>query len=489
MTKICYNIFIFSGLPEGSYIIQPSYADLHQKVSKSPQIIPSSLLLDVASPIITIARNFSLFFSEKCNETSSLNTSCLRGPPNIQKEAEVNPMNNREMLNFLKIEPILDKFFYNIFKVEVLDSYSKSLENISAESLVYSSNGVLQNFVKVGRYSLFNYTLMLDGVYFEEGNFTVENETEDICSTNHKVCVRECQNFRPPSPILEDGMSLTISLKPEPWVLAVLAVATLGVFFCLAILIFIFVRLCKKDIFEGNPVLSVLLLLTITIMYASVVPFTLDITSEGEFRSSTTDYVCLARSLAVTLTYSSAFSLLLSRVIMLATVAYEAGFMSHITGHVQSLLCLFMVAVQGALSLQAVENCSELFSGSTFIYLLSYNCLLLGLLICSTPFIYRSQRNYREGMYFAIAIILIGIFWITWLTIYVLLGDRWKVIVLCVGLLGTASIIMCVVFIPRTYLMTSAVVRDNLTSALPSLAFASSTSVLDLNYANTQVRH
>lgn len=261
-----------------------------------------------------------------------------------------------------------------------------------------------------------------------------------------------------------------------------------GVFFCLAILIFIFVRLCKKDVFEGNPVLSVLLLLTVTVMYASVVPFTLEISSDSEFHYST-NYICLARSLAVTLSYSCAFSLMLSRAVMLATVAYEAGFMSHITGHVQSLLCLFMVAVQGALALQSVENCEEIFSGTSFVYVLSYDVLLLGLLVCACPFIYRSQRNYREGMYFAIAVGLVAVFWTAWLAVYIILGDRWKVVVLCVGLLGTASIIMCAVFIPRTYLMTSAVVRDNLASALPSLAFASSTSVLDLNYANMQVNY
>lgn len=369
-----------------------------------------------------------------------------------------------------------------------MDAFAQTLENVTSESLVYSTNGALQSFVKIAKFSLFNYTLMIDNVYFEDGNFTHENETEELCSVNHKVCVKNCLNYQTPKTPQRDKINIMITLKQEPWVLAVLAVATLGVFFCLAILIFIFVRLCKKDVFEGNPVLSVLLLLTVTIMYASVVPFTLEISSESELPTITSNYICFARSLAVTLSYSCAFSLMLSRAIMLATVAFEAGFMSHITGHVQSLLCLFMIAVQGALCLQSVENCEEIFSGISFMYVLSYDVLLLALLVCSGPFIYRSQRNYREGMYFAIAIVLIAVFWVSWLTAYILLPDKWKIIVICVGILGTASIIMCVIFIPRTYLMTSAVVRDNLASALPSLAFASSTSVLDLNYANTQVR-
>lgn len=426
-----------------------------------------------------------MYFNEKCND--SLNNTCLKNT--VNKNIEIPPLNNKEILNFLKIEPIYDKFFYNIYKVENLDSFSQSLDNVTSESLVYETNGVLQSFVKVGRYSLFNYTLMLDSLYLEDsiGNYSQENDTANSCSTNHRVCVMHCLNYKPPRPI-QDIMNLTITLKQDPWVLAVLAIATLGVVFCLAILIFIFVRLCKKDVFEGNPVLSVLLLLTLTVMYASVVPFALDVSSDIEFKTVTSDFLCVFRILAVTLCYSCAFSLMLSRSIMLATVAYEAGFMSHITGHVQSLLCLFMVAVQGALSLQAIENCDELFTGTSFIYLLSYDTLLLGLLLCSCPFIYHSQRNYREGLYFAIAITLTAVFWIGWLSAYVIFDNKWKFIIICVGLLGTSSIIMGVIFIPRTYLMTSAVVRDNLASALPSLAFASSTSVLDLNYSNTQVR-
>lgn len=472
-------------MPDGTYIIFPTYADLQLKLSKTPQIIPSPLLMDIASPILNIARNFSVFFNDRCNDTVQ-NISCIKKIKST-KNIEVPTLNNKEILNFLKIEPIYDKFFYDIYKIENLDTFTQTVDNLSSENLLYETTDVLQSFIKIGRYSLFNYTLLLDGLYIEEGNYSLENETYNICSLNHRVCMKECLNFKPPQPLQPDATPLMITLKQDPWILAVLAIASLGVVFCLAISIFIFVRLCKKDIFEGNPVLSVLLLLTLTVMYASVVPFALDVSSESEFRSNTMDYICLARSLAVTLSYSCAFSLMLSRTIMLATVAYEAGFMSHITGHVQSLLCLFMVAVQGALSLQAIENCEDLFTGIAFLYVLSYDILLLGILVCSSPFIYRSQRNYKEGLYFAIAICFVGIFWVAWLTAYILFDDKWKVIIACTGLLGTASILLGVIFIPRTYLMTSAVVRDHLASALPSLAFASSTSVLDLNYSNPQV--
>lgn len=471
------------------------YAEPQQKLWKNRKLIPSSILLNVAVPLINIARNISNILENICYNKS--HDTCLNHYLKQVKNHYISDMTNLEILQFLKISPSADKFVYNIFKVEHL-----ALIGQTNHSTTFDDDLVLQSFVKIGTYSIFNYSLSLDSLFLGEEGFNetvVSTVSSNVVSNNlsvpnncflsHHVCIFECMNFKAiyTSDSDNDYLIYNVVLRQDPWILAVLSIACLGVVFCVAILIFIFVRIFKKDIFEGNPVLSVLILLTLTIMYASVVPFALEVTFETEFRSILSNYLCLTRSLAVSLSYSCAFSLMLSRCVMLATVAYEAGFMSHITGHVQSLLCLFMIAVQGALSLQSVENCQDLFAHNSFLYTLSYDFLLLGLLFCSCPFIYRSQRNYKEGRYFAISIVLIVLVWITWLTAFVLVEDRWKMAIVCCGLLGTASSILGAVFIPRTYLMTSAVVRDSLTSALPSLAFASSTSVLDLNYSNAQV--
>lgn len=490
------DIYLFisvdiAGLPNGSYLFQPVYAEPQQKLSKNLKLIPTPILLNVAVPLINIARNISNILENTCYNKS--HDTCLNHYLKQMKNRVVSDMSNLEILQYLKIAPLADKFVYNIFKVEHLDLIGQTNHSTSFD------DPVLQSFVKIGSYSIFNYSLNLDGVFLAEEGFNQTTVPSNVVSNNlsvpnncfisHHVCIFECTNFKAiyTSDSDNDYLIYNVVLRQDPWILAVLSIACLGVIFCVAILIFIFVRIFKKDIFEGNPVLSVLLLLTLTVMYASVVPFALEVTFETEFRSILSNYLCLTRSLAVSLSYSCAFSLMLSRCVMLATVAYEAGFMSHITGHVQSLLCLFMIAVQGALSLQSVENCQDLFAHNTFLYTLSYDFLLLGLLFCSCPFIYRSQRNYKEGRYFAISIIFIVLVWITWLTAFVIVDDSWKLAIVCCGLLGTASSILGAVFIPRTYLMTSAVVRDSLTSALPSLAFASSTSVLDLNYSNAQV--
>lgn len=487
-------LFLISALPESAYILQPIYAESQQTLIKTRKIIPSPILIDLAIPLITIAKNVTNILETNCHNRTLFDKTCFRGQKTTRNFQQINEIYPMDVVNYLKIGPIMDRFVYNIFKVEHFDLLNQKFENQSSNS---SDDAVLQSLLKVGTYNIFNYSLTFDGLYIIEDEI-ISNETlnttyttdgvEYICSKNHRVCITECINYRLNYDDSDNDFLLyNVFLKQESWILAILSIASIGVVFCVAILIFIFVRLCKKDIFEGNPVLSVLLLLTLTIMYASVVPFALEVTFETEFRSTLSNYLCLIRSLAVTLSYSCCFSLMLSRSVMLATVAYEASFMSHITGHVQSLLCLFMIAVQGALSLQSIENCQDLFGNNSFLYCLSYDFLLLGLLLFSCPFIYRTQRNYKEGMYFAIATVLIVLSWIGWLTAYVIVGEKWKMVAICSGLLATASSILGAVFIPRTYLMTSAVVRDSLTSALPSLAFASSSSVLDLNYTNAQV--
>ncbi|KAJ8940608.1 hypothetical protein NQ318_004804 [Aromia moschata] len=238
--------------------------------------------------------------------------------------------------------------------------------------------------------------------------------------------------------------------------------------------------LLRRDILEGNPILTISLLLAVMLLFCSVLPFSLD------YNNNTKHQLCLARSLAVTLGYAMVFSLLLSRCILLATASKEIGFMSHIAGPVQAFLCLFIFGVQAALNLQIVGRCLDIFQGYSFVYLMSYNVMLLLLLLCLCPLIYKCQRNYREGKYFTFAIILTIVVWSVWLPCYAIVGGDWKEPMLCLGLVSTAGIFLGTVFIPRTYLITIAAARDKITSALPSLATA--TSAMDIYRTSTQVK-
>lgn len=313
-------------------------------------------------------------------------------------------------------------------------------------------------------------------------NLTLVDETFEIpffneSSFSGEICLHEFIIHRDNKIVYRNSL---IYFRSESWIYAFISLSLLGVLFCVAILIFLLVAIFQRRILEGNPVMTLLLLFAVMLLFCSVLPFGIENTK------SVHRALCITKALAVTLSYAAIFSLLLSRCIVLGSAAKEVGFMSHIAGPVQSFLCLFVFGVQAALSLHVMGRCNNIFThGYDFVYLMSYNTMLLMILICLTPLIYKSQRNYREGKYFTIAIILIALLWCIWLPCFIILCSEWKELMVCLGLVSTGSICLGAIFIPRTYLMTIAAERDKITSALPSLNTA--TSAIDLYRAHTQV--
>lgn len=194
------NYTLFTGLPDGAYILQPLYADVQHKITKSPKIIPSPVLLNIATSVINIAKNVSRVLASYCNQTGN-DLLCLKTKfPTKSTGGNIPYTTQREVLRFLKIEPLAEKFIYNIYKVEHLDLLAQKMNNGTHNDTVQSDVTVLQSFIKVGNYNLFNYTLVLDELYIEDDNIT-SNETAMICSQNHRLCFYECANFKSPHTI------------------------------------------------------------------------------------------------------------------------------------------------------------------------------------------------------------------------------------------------------------------------------------------------
>ncbi|KAK9730301.1 7 transmembrane sweet-taste receptor of 3 GCPR [Popillia japonica] len=444
-----------SGLPEGSYLIQPTYGDIIQTFTATPKIIPSPLFFDIAHPLINYAKELSQVIIQQCSNTS-YKLNCLRNKYRDIFSYQANT--HSSLINFLKIEPLSAKFNYNIYRIDNVSSI-----DLNKEKTFYSLS-------KIFSYNIFDDTLLeIDETVLEITN-TTNTSTED-CSKRLPSCVLKCLNFQNPD---KRTIMFSINIYPrsDSWIFAFISVSILGVIFCLAIIIFILVRLFQRYIFEGNPTLTILLLVVVVVMYLSIIPFALD--SDDKVKTN----IMMARSLCISLPYAAAFSLLLSRAILLATISKEVGFMSHVAGTVQSFLCLFIFGVQCAVSLQVVRHCEDTLHDFLIMYLLCYNIILLLMLLCLTPLIVRSQRNYKEGRYFTIATVLTALSWSIWVPTYVLLEEEWKDPILCMGLVCTASILLGSLFIPRTYMMAVAAARDRFASALPSLATA--TSAMDI---------
>ncbi|KAH1017328.1 protein bride of sevenless [Dendroctonus ponderosae] len=432
---------VSTGMPEGSFIILPPHSAA-ANFQSGAGIFPTPLMFEVGTPLANFVLEARRFIAANCNDTI-YKVNCLRSKPFFfgHLHSIEAPL---DLLKFLQIDELQEHFVYDIFQVEALGA---------------DTNHSLYFFRKPLRMA-YSYHVFFD-------NLTLVGETVDVNDTSElESCPREFV-IRGRNRIFYRWPE--ISFRSDAWIYAILSLALLGVLFCSAILAFLLVAIFQKRILEGNPVLTLLLLLAVMMVFCSVLPFTIENTQN--IRKS----LCIIKALAITMSYAAVFSLLLSRSIVLSSAAREVGFMSHIAGPVQSFLCLFIFGVQAALSLHVFGRCHDIFTqGYELVYLMSYNTVLLILLICLSPLMYKSQRNYREGKYFTVTAVMIALVWSVWLPGFMMLCNEWKEMMVCLGLVATGSICLGAIFIPRTYLMTIAAERDKITSALPSLATANS---------------
>ncbi|KFB51955.1 AGAP004272-PA-like protein [Anopheles sinensis] len=273
-------------------------------------------------------------------------------------------------------------------------------------------------------------------------------------------------------------------IKMEAWVAAGLTVSSLGILLCAAILIFLIVRVCMDDILEGHPLGSILLLVSLIVQFAAFIPFSMEYTGyTTDFTGHRSDTMhiwnthCTVKIFLVSMCYCMTFSLLLCRAIMLASIGSEGGFLSHINGYIQSVICGFSTLVQLGLSSQLVLvlharahsiSCGEIYYGHWFWAVIAYDGILLVALIFLAPFIFRSQRNYREGLLLVTGSVLCLVIWTVWIPLC-MFGYEWREAAISLGLVATALAVLVGIMIPRCFLMVRSIARSDLVQALPSL--------------------
>lgn len=300
-------------------------------------------------------------------------------------------------------------------------------------------------------------------------------------------------------PFLFEGESIMYwRIKPEAWVAAGLTACVLGVIVAIAILIFIVIRITIGDVFEGNPMSTIMLLLALVIQFGSFVPFSIEYVADHKNAQITFDdadtmnTLCAVRIFLVTLCYCLTFSLLLSRAMMLASIGSEGGFLSHVNGYIQSVICLFSTLVQIGLSTQLLivmhianesVSCENLFYGHWLWGLLAYDLLLLIFTVILSPLIVHSQRNYKEGILLVVGSILVLIIWLVWIPMSVI-GDEWRDAALPLGAQATGWAILSGILIPRSFLIVRGIERSDIAQALPSLT---SLAFAQNQYASEQV--
>jgi hypothetical protein len=459
----------------------------------TPVITSSPLFLETASPVVNISRKLKSGQTRYCKPAMKNSSTglCHNLPPFHQFSSQSVPDSNQPPAS--NIETLLlsttsnDVSFYAINRVTAVPKHD--LEEAGTFQIFYNNNTALLKLLSDhNNVTLLNLERNIKKQCKLEGN---DSSCRNFCIMGQEEQDSNEENKKSVPSVKDRISSLPISWRQEAWVAAVASISAVGIACSLAVSIFILVRICKGDMLEGNPSFSFLLLIAINCTYCSILPFSL--ISEEPYQRG---LICGLRIFGTSVSYALLFSIMLSRSFMLASCDQDGGFMSHVNGYLQTILCFFMAGVQLALSVQfwaintsllGSRQCSSIYDGHLFLLLLSYDMFLLLLLVCTSPFIARSKRNYQEGMFFTAASVLCLIIFIGWSTAYVLIPRSWQDAAVTGGLTATATAILVTVFIPRTYLMMTAVVRDHLASALPSLAYTSSTSIQDINYRSTQI--
>merc|ERR1719342_54627 len=160
---------------------------------------------------------------------------------------------------------------------------------------------------------------------------------------------------------------------------------------------------------------------------------------------------------------------------LLLTTADTDGLPGHASGWLQSVLVLILVCVQVSVlvvtSLQRTSShaftnvmskgiayelqCSH--HGWSWIGLMIWPGVLLLVQFLLTPFIWRSRRNYREGVLFSLGSITLCLIIIGWLVVYFictdLYGRHWEEIATAAGIVSSATALIVTVFIPKIYMI------------------------------------
>jgi len=259
-----------------------------------------------------------------------------------------------------------------------------------------------------------------------------------------------------PRPTLATSIPWLPALRVDAGNTALLTISAVGVLCSLVFSAYLWCKACS-EVVEGSQTLSVLVLLSFVVMYAACLPFAM----------VADKIVCFARLQGTAIAYSTLFSFMVARAIMLATSDVD-GLPGHVSGVTQMALALALAVVQPALAIQEWFLRDEPYSrafvdgqfqeggcadhGFPFLVRLAWPAFLLSVLIIISPCIVSSKRNYSEGALFCLgSLACLGV-WLGWTLPYFVLSpghSEWFNFAVCCGLVGTPSILLLVIFVPK----------------------------------------
>ncbi|XP_076395102.1 G protein coupled receptor bride of sevenless isoform X2 [Megachile rotundata] len=420
-------------VPPGSYVIRtmPFDLDLLQEASStedflqtaSSSVIYSPHLLGIGKAIVELAQLLQDLHRRNCPKVIE---GCLLPRFSTHSKQEIR---NSDVYNALRILPKSHSIRYIVTmksQQELIDTAGYRIEPANSKFRISPESRV--------------------------------PKMPKLCVKKYAKNCEDCANFKKifgTRGVTKDTLDRGL-LKPGNWIAIFLTMVVCGTFACGVIAVFIIYRFIVEDVLDGNPALTIVLILANVFTLQTVLPFCIN----DDYLGAET--LNSRKILVTTLAFGIDFSVMLSRAFFL--VFSKGGvFTAHINGYLQGLMVFFMFCVQIALSVMffalSADESAVVVRSLAFIALLGYDIFLLVTLFVVCFFISRLPRNYREGKCFFGTSIGLLITWAIWLTCFILVEPECRDMVVCFGIIGTAYLIIIGVLIPRTYYMIKHLAR------------------------------
>ena len=234
------------------------------------------------------------------------------------------------------------------------------------------------------------------------------------------------------------------------WALVIVSLSIIGVVCCLWMLVYVVQKMCDQTL-QGSQTMGMLLLLGVTGLFASVVPWLLP----------PNDVVCTVRHLMHPMLLALCFAILVIKTMQLRSLV-TIGVAGYIPMVNQVVSLVFMVAVQVVIEAEWFYSSRpisfDLLDGSTpicevsrgrFILLHIYPCALILLAFCYGVSVINYKYNSNEGRWISMSLIFIIPVMAVWLVIYSFAPEQFGDPTVAVALILISGLLLSILFVPK----------------------------------------
>ncbi|CAD6242926.1 GSCOCG00009597001-RA-CDS [Cotesia congregata] len=423
-------------LPPGSFILAPETRILQPADSESEEDqirIPVPMITSLGQPLVGIAELLSSLKGPNCSESCTLPAFDAKLVPSVPSS---------KVLELLGIESQRTK--WTVFQKTESEETLKQI-------LSYEVDDSAQ-------------------IRPLKGKSRPRNQTKVICEDSGQAATCSCINkprIRTTEPPTAGNYEVFVLI--DAWCIIFLVFAAFGALLCLCVALFVGYRFIADEFMDGNPVLTLVLIVGTVSMLGSVVVFCLVDNEDQEVLNKW-------KIFSTTVSTGFVFSLMLARSFFLA-FSTKGVFSSHINGYLQAVMAFFVNAVQLAIStvffLVNDSRSQDVLISYQFVALSGYNIFLLLALLIMSLLIFHNPRNYREGRCFLFTSLgLLGV-WSIWILVFVIVPPRWRETIVALSLIASSYTLISGLILKVFYILTHLERQNDIRSPFENAEFRS----------------